>query len=103
MAMSSAATVTSLDAFHATPAAQRRNALVRTFLDAVNAHDPARIDALLARSFLSLHMFRVSDDRLVEHWETVDWVRHRPRTPRHFTTPRVVELIPSERRQRGER
>jgi hypothetical protein len=48
-------------------------------------------------------MFRVSDDRLVEHWETVDWVRHRPRTPRHFTTPRVVELIPSERRQRGER
>jgi predicted ester cyclase len=205
MAMSNAATVTSLDAFHATPAAQRADALVRAFFDAVNADDPARIDALLARSFLSYdvhgtrsptglkryhaelrrsfsalrfevdenagvlvegdmvalrtvitgthtgdyagvaatgnpirtsasHMFRVSDDRLVEHWQAVDTypvlvaigaipranaIQHiefggrgvrpgtreepRPRTPRHFTTPRVVELVPRERRQRGER
>ena len=53
MAMSTAATVTSLDGFHATPTAQRADELVRAFFGAVNADDPARIDELLARSFLS--------------------------------------------------
>jgi len=48
-----AATVTSLDGFHATPTAQRADALARALFDAVNADDPARTDAVLARSFLS--------------------------------------------------
>jgi predicted ester cyclase len=52
MAMSAAA-VTSLDGFHATPAAQRADELVRALFDAVNADDPARTDAVLARSLLS--------------------------------------------------
>jgi predicted ester cyclase len=51
--MSTAATVTSLDGFHATPTAQRADELVRAFFDAVNADDSARINELLARSFLS--------------------------------------------------
>jgi predicted ester cyclase len=51
--MSTTATVTSLDGFHATPAAQRADELARAFFDAVNADDPARIDSLVARSFLS--------------------------------------------------
>jgi predicted ester cyclase len=51
--MSTATTVTSLDDFHATPAAQRADELVRALFDAVNADDPARTDAILARSFLS--------------------------------------------------
>ena len=51
--MISAATTTSLDGFHATPAAQRKDELVRAFFDAVNADDDAAIDALLTRSFLS--------------------------------------------------
>jgi predicted ester cyclase len=45
--------VTSLDGFHATPAAQRADELVRAFFDAVNADEGARVDELLARSFLS--------------------------------------------------
>ena len=53
MAMSTAATVTSLDGFHATPEAQRTDELVRALFDAVNADDHALIDAVLARSFLS--------------------------------------------------
>ncbi len=53
MAMSTTATVTSLDGFHATSAAQRADELVRALFDAVNADDPARTDAVLARSFLS--------------------------------------------------
>ena len=48
MAMSTA-TVTSLDGFHATPAAQRADELVRAFFDAVNADDAGRIDELLDR------------------------------------------------------
>jgi predicted ester cyclase len=56
MAMSTAAAVTSLDGFHATPTAQRADELVRAFFDAVNADDPARIDELLTRSFLSYDM-----------------------------------------------
>jgi hypothetical protein len=40
MAMSTAANVTSLDGFHATPTAQRADELVRAFFDAVNADDP---------------------------------------------------------------
>ena len=48
-----AATVTSLDGFHATGSAQRADELVRSYFDAVNVEDPARIDELLARSFLS--------------------------------------------------
>ena len=51
--MSTTTTVTSLDGFHTTPAAQRADELVRALFDAVNADDPARTDALLARSFLS--------------------------------------------------
>jgi predicted ester cyclase len=51
--MSTATTVTSLDSFHATPAARRADELVRALFDAVNADDPARTDAALARSFLS--------------------------------------------------
>jgi len=49
----SAATVTSLDGFHATRSAQRADELVRAYLDAVNAEDPARVDELLDRSLLS--------------------------------------------------
>jgi predicted ester cyclase len=51
--MTTAAIVTSLDGFHATPGAQRADELVRALFDAVNADDPARTDAVLARSFLS--------------------------------------------------
>jgi predicted ester cyclase len=46
-------TGTSLDGFHATPAAQRKDELVRHFFDAVNADDEALIDELLHRGFLS--------------------------------------------------
>jgi predicted ester cyclase len=53
MSTTAATTVTSLDGFHATPTAQRADELVRAFFDAVNADDPARTDAVLARSFLS--------------------------------------------------
>ena len=49
----STATVTSLDGFHATRSAQRADELVRSYFDAVNVEDPARINELLARSFLS--------------------------------------------------
>jgi predicted ester cyclase len=52
MAMSTA-TVTSLEGFHATPAAQRNDELVRAFFDAVNADDEARVDELVDRGFLS--------------------------------------------------
>src|SRR5246127_2897120 len=51
--MTTAAAVTSLDGFHATPEAQRADELVRAFFAAVNADDPARVDAVVARSFLS--------------------------------------------------
>jgi predicted ester cyclase len=51
--MSTTATVTSLDGFHATQTAQRTDDLVRAFFDAVNADDVARIDEIVARSFLS--------------------------------------------------
>jgi predicted ester cyclase len=53
MTMSTAATVTSLDGFHATASAQRADELVRAFFDAVNADDSAGVDEALARSFLS--------------------------------------------------
>jgi predicted ester cyclase len=53
MSTTAATTVTSLDDFHATPPAQRADELARLFFDAVNADDPARTDAVLARSFLS--------------------------------------------------
>jgi predicted ester cyclase len=48
-----AASITSLDGFHATPTAQRADELVRAFFGAVNAGDRARIDELVARGFLS--------------------------------------------------
>jgi len=51
--MSTATTDTSLDGFHATPAAQRKDELVRAFFDAVNAGDETRIDELLERGFES--------------------------------------------------
>ena len=53
MSTTATTTVTSLDGFHATPTAQRADELARAFFDAVNADDPARTDAVLARSFLS--------------------------------------------------
>jgi hypothetical protein len=68
MSTTAATTVTSLDGFHVTPTAQRADDLVRAFFDTVNADDPARTDAVLARSFLS-------HDVHGTHWESVDWVR----------------------------
>src|SRR5260370_27728556 len=53
MSTTAVATVTSLDGFHATPTAQRVGELVRAFFGAVNSDDAGRIDAALARSFLS--------------------------------------------------
>jgi len=53
MSTTDTTTITSLDGFHATPTAQRADELARAFFDAVNADDPARTDAVLARSFLS--------------------------------------------------
>jgi predicted ester cyclase len=53
MSTTAARTVTSLDGFHATPTAQRADELARAFFDAVNADEPGRTDAVLARSFLS--------------------------------------------------
>jgi len=46
-------TTTSLDEFHATRTAQAADELVRGYFDAVNHQDPARLDEVLARSFLS--------------------------------------------------
>src|SRR5882757_8881535 len=51
--MSTATTLTSLDGFHATAAAQRKDELVRAFFDAVNADDQACVDELVDRGFLS--------------------------------------------------
>ena len=51
--MNTATGETSLDDFHATATAQRADELVRGLFDAVNADDPAGIDAALARSVLS--------------------------------------------------
>src|SRR5258707_13596258 len=51
--MASTATFTSLDGFHQTPTAQRADELVRALFDAVNSGNDARVDELLARSFLS--------------------------------------------------
>ena len=51
--MSTATTVTSLDGFHATAAAQRKDELTRAFFEAVNTDDQARIDELLDRGFQS--------------------------------------------------
>jgi predicted ester cyclase len=53
IAAMSVTTVTSLDGFHATPTAQRADELVRAFFDAVNDDEPARIDELVDRGFLS--------------------------------------------------
>jgi hypothetical protein len=50
---STAGTDTSLEGFHATSTAQRADGLARAFFDAVNADDSARVNELLARSFLS--------------------------------------------------
>ena len=49
----STTTVTSLDGFHATASARRADELVRAFFDAVNADEPARIDEMVDRAFLS--------------------------------------------------
>jgi predicted ester cyclase len=53
MSTMSTTSPTSLDGFHATRSAQSADELVRAYFDAVNVEDPARIDELLARSFLS--------------------------------------------------
>jgi predicted ester cyclase len=53
MSTTTTTTLTSQDGFHATSAAQRVDELARALFDAVNAGDPARTDAILARSFLS--------------------------------------------------
>ena len=55
----STATVTSLEGFHATPAAQRNDELVRAFFDAVNADEQPRIDELVDRGFLSYDLHGV--------------------------------------------
>ena len=54
--MATTETMTSLDGFHDTAAAQRADEMVRALFGAVNAGDDARIDELLARSFLSYHL-----------------------------------------------
>src|ERR1700759_5620744 len=51
--MRTAPTETSLDGFHATAAAQRKDELVRAFFDAINAGDETRVDELVDRGFLS--------------------------------------------------
>ena len=51
--MNTATGATSLDGFHATSTAQRADELVRALFDALNDDDSARIDTILARSFLS--------------------------------------------------
>ena len=51
--MSTATAHTSLDGFHATSAAQRKDELARAFFDAVNTDDQARIDELIDRGFQS--------------------------------------------------
>src|ERR1700745_1424032 len=53
MAIGTAAMTTSLGGFHATATAQRADELARHRFEAVNDDDHARIDAILARSFLS--------------------------------------------------
>jgi len=53
MSTTTTTALTSQDGFHATSAAQRVDKLARALFDAVNAGDPARTDAILARSFLS--------------------------------------------------
>jgi predicted ester cyclase len=54
--MNTATGTTSLDGFHTTPTGQRADELVRALFDAINDDDSARIDAILARSFLSYDM-----------------------------------------------
>jgi predicted ester cyclase len=49
----SATASTSLNGFHTTGSEQRADALIRSYVEAVNAEDLGRIDELLARSFLS--------------------------------------------------
>jgi predicted ester cyclase len=51
--MATTATIRSLDGFHQTASAQSADELARAFFAAVNAADDARIDDLVARSFLS--------------------------------------------------
>ncbi len=53
MSTTSTTAITSLDGFHANRSAQNADELVRAYIDAVNVEDTARIDELLARSFLS--------------------------------------------------
>jgi predicted ester cyclase len=53
MAMGTGAMATSLDGFHVTATAQRADELVRALFDGIDSDDHARIDAVLARSFLS--------------------------------------------------
>ena len=65
MSTTTTTALTSQDGFHATSAAQRVDKLARALFDAVNAGDPARTDAILARSFLSydVHGTRSRTDR----------------------------------------
>jgi predicted ester cyclase len=51
--------LTSLEGFHATAAADRSDRLVRGFFDAINAGDQAGIDQTVARSFLSYDLHAV--------------------------------------------
>jgi predicted ester cyclase len=53
MAMGTATGVAGLDGFHATATGRRADQLARSLFEAVNGDDRARIDADLARSFLS--------------------------------------------------
>jgi predicted ester cyclase len=68
--MVSTAAFTSLDGFHRTTEAQRADELVRAFFDAVNANDAGRIDALLARSFLSYDLHGTRSRTGLKHYHS---------------------------------
>src|SRR5690348_17144919 len=68
MTTMSTTTVTSLDGFHATAAAQRTDELVRAFFDAVNADEQPRIDELVDRGFLSYDLHGVRSRTGLKHY-----------------------------------
>jgi predicted ester cyclase len=61
--------MTSLDGFHATRSAQRADELVRAYFDSVNVEDPARIDELLPRSFLSYDVHRTRSRTALKRYQ----------------------------------
>jgi predicted ester cyclase len=61
--------MTSLDGFHTTRSAQRADELVRAYFDSVNVEDPARIDELLPRSFLSYDVHRTRSRTALKRYQ----------------------------------